>query len=301
MKIPEIPITTDDLLLGALWPALVATAVAAAAALLPLRRREWVAPLAVALGFATAYPMINGIAARFWPNSAGDWLFWLSIPIAIASGFIAMWTGRPAGRTLLGTVVIAAVLYLMMQPAAASRSGGEWWSLFAVIVLILAVDLWFIDSSLTHDRSAASMLGFLGILFGACVLIHMSGSLKWSMQAGAATAACAAVFLLAILGMHRATLIPAVAPTAVAIVGLLFAVSIEPLFVNVRVSNALLIAAAPPLLWLGRFIQFRRAPEWVNFSIRLALPAIPVLIALGIAGAKALADLNDPGSGYEGY
>jgi len=301
MKLPEIPITPADLVAGVLCPAVVATAVLGLARLLPFRRREWAGPVAMALGFVAAYPLINGIAPKFPPNNAGDWLFWLALPIGIVAGATACFRLHSIFRSFIAAIVFGATLYLMMQPAVASRTPAEWWTLWAVLVAVLTADFWFADAAIQSDSTITSLIGFACILAGACVLIQMSGSLKYALQGGAVVAALVAAVVVATIGPGRSAVSGGAAMAGIGIVGCLLAVSIEPLFVNVTTTNALLIAAAPILLWAGRFIRLPKAPLWLRAGVRLLLPAIPVLIALAIAGAKAMADLNDSGSGYEGY
>jgi hypothetical protein len=72
-------------------------------------------------------------------------------------------------------------------------------------------------------------------------------------------------------------------------------VSIEPLFSYVKISHALLIAAAPPLLWAGRFIKKPATRPLVRNGLRLLLPALPVLLALGLALAQAYTDFQSTG------
>jgi hypothetical protein len=301
MKLPEIPITAEQVLLGGLWPALIALSVVGLDAILPLRRRGWLTPIALLAGFAAAYPLINGAAPRFPPNSAGDWLFWLSMPAAVVAALMTYFRAPWPVRIVVGAAVIGAMLYFMMQPALATRTAGEWWVLWAVLVGILTIDLWLIDRSLSCDDSLVSLAGLVGILLGACILIQMSGSLKFAFQGVALVASLTAILILTAMGLPR----PAaggVALVSTAIVGSLLAVSIEPLFVYVKISNALLIAAAPLFLWLGTFIKMPQQRAWIHTAIRLALPAAPVLAALAIAGAKAMADMQRSGSeGYYGY
>lgn len=301
MKIPEIPISNDDLMLAVLWPALVACVILGASALLPERRRGWAGPVAMAGAFVAAYPLINGAMPRLPPNNALDWLFCLALPVGMIAGVAGAMRVGTTARACIATIVFAGVLWVVMQPAMASRSTGDWWVLWTILLVVLSFVFWFVDRAVATDQSLISCAGLVGILLGACVLIQMSGSLKWALQGGAMVAGLAVVVALIAAGLPRgeAAGVPLV---SVGVVGVLLAISIEPLFVNVRIINALLIAASGPMLWLATLIQLPHSRPWLRCTVKLALPALPVLVALSIAGAKAIADLNHTGSDeYYGY
>lgn len=295
--------TPADLIVPLILPALLAAVVAVLPALFPraLRRPQWAGPVALAAAFVAAYPVIGNQRPTLPPTSAGDWLFWLAVPIAAMAALSAMFALPAAARVAVAGGTIAVALYLMMEPATQSRTPAEWWTLWAVLVVILGAAWWFADAALRHLAAPKTALaGLTCILLGACILIQMSGSLKYAHQGMAVPAGGVALLLLLAMGLPRAAVLPGTALAAMGIVGTLLAVSIEPLFVYVKVHNALLIALAPVLLWVGvRFVRLPAARPWVRVIVRLALPAVPVLLALTIAGIKAMKDMS--GGGGEEY
>lgn len=298
MTLPDIPITANDVMIGGLFPALAAVSVLSLATLLPGRGR-WGGAIAMAAAFMLAWPMVNGAAPRMPPNSAGDWLFWLAAPIGIVAAGIASVRFNIAVRAIIGVAVFAVTLIFMMQTARGNRTPGEWWMLWAILVAVLSIDFAAIELAVADDEKIWSLLGLIGIAAGACILIQMSGSLKFAMQGGAIIWAILAGVVTIFMGYDRRAITAAAGLIVVGIVGALLAVSIEPLFVNVTITNALLIAAAPILLLLGRRLRNATKNKFLAAAIQLILPAIPVLIALSIAGAKALRDLS--AEQYDGW
>lgn len=298
MTLSDIPITANDVIIGGILPALIAASVFPLAKLLPGPKR-WVGAISMAAAFMIAWPIINGAAARMPPNSAGDWLFWLAAPIGIVAAILASFRVNLALRAIIGVVVFAVTLFFMMQTARGSRTPGEWWTLWAILVAVLSIDFVAIELAVADDDKIWSLLGLIGIAAGACILIQMSGSLKFAMQGGAVIWALLASVVTIFMGYDRRAITAAAGLIVVGIVGTLLAVSIEPLFVNVTISNALLIAAAPILLLLGRRLRNATKNKFFVAAIQLILPAIPVLIALSIAGMKALRDLSS--QQYDGW
>lgn len=298
MTLPEIPITANDVIIGGLFPALAAISVLSLAALLPGRGR-WGGAIAMAAAFMIAWPMVNGAAPRMPPNSAGDWLFWLAAPIGIIAAVIASFRFNIGVRAMIGLVIFAVTLFFMMQTARGNRTPGEWWTLWAILVAALSIDFAAIELAVADDDKIWSLLGLIGIATGAFVIIQMSDSIKFGTQAGAVVWAMLAGVVAIFMGYDRRAITAAAGLIVVGIVGALLAVSIEPLFVNVTISNALLIAAAPILLLLGRRLRNATKNKFLAAAIQLILPAIPVLIALSIAGVKALRDLS--AEQYDGW
>jgi hypothetical protein len=298
MTLPEIPITANDLMIGGLFPALAAVSVLSLATLVP-GRQCWGGAIAMVAAFILAWPMVNGAAPRVPPNSAGDWLFWLAAPIGIVAAILASFRFNIALRAIVGVVVFAVTLFFMMQTARGNRTPSEWWTLWAILIAVLSIDFAAIELAVSDDTRIWSFLGLIGIAGGACILIQMSGSLKFAVQGGAIIWAMLAGVITIFMGYNRRAITAAAGLVVVGIVGALLAVSIEPLFVNVTISNALLIAAAPILLLLGRRLRNVTNNKILAAAIQLILPAIPVLIALSIAGAKALRDLS--AEQYDGW
>lgn len=296
--------TLADLVAPLILPALLAAVACVIPSLLPRwPRSQWAGPLALAMAFVAAYPLVGSQRPTFPPNSAGDWLFWLAIPVALSAGVSSMFVLPATVRAAVAGGTIGLAVYCVMQPATASRTPAEWWGLWAAIVVILTVVWGFADAALrSADAPKTALAGFTCILVGACLLIQMSGSLKYAHQGLAVPAGGFVALALLGMGLPHRHVLPGIALAAVGIVGTLLAISIEPLFVYVKVHNALLIAVAPVLLWVGiRWVRLPQARPWVRLIARLALPAIPVLLALTIAGLKAMRDMSAAPGDYDGW
>ena len=69
------------------------------------------------------------------------------------------------------------------------------------------------------------------------------------------------------------------------------------LFADLTNLNAALLFASPLLGWLPERLPARRG---VRVALRLALAAVPVVVALALSQQKFAADSARPGSGTEG-
>lgn len=288
--------TVTDFTLGVLIPVLVAVVVLSAGAMLELRWRAWATPLAIAAAFIAGYPLIANAAPSLPPRTAADWLFWLALPIGLLAAFDAALRPPAPARLLIAAGTLVVTLFLMLRPAALSGAIVNPLLLATILGGVLLVEWWFADRAVADDPTPTAYFGLICILAGASVVVMLSDSQKYASHAGAAVAGGGAVLGLLLLGLHPHRVVLHGASLAlVAIVGAIFVVSLESVLVNVKLHNALLIAAAPPLLWASKFIH-QPAKPWLAAVVRLSLPAAPVLIALAIAGFKVYQDLHG-GSG----
>ncbi|MCS7033796.1 MAG: hypothetical protein NZ561_07345 [Phycisphaerae bacterium] len=299
--IDEIPLSSAELVYSVVCPALITLSILGLARLFPMRGAGWAVPVAIAVAFAVSYRLINNAAAAFPPASAGDWIFALALPIGIAGAIPGLFRLAGVARMVFAAVVLGATMFCLMQPAAATRNPGEWWLLWALNAGVLIVCFVAADAAVRNDHTLLSMIGLAGILAGACLLIQMSGSIKWSLQAGSAVAAGFTSILAIWLGFPRQAVAGGLVLPLLCLVGGLLAVSIEPLFMYVKVHHALLIASGVPLLGAARFLRVGPTRPWLGVVIRLGLPCLPVLLALVLAGAQALADLRDSGPSAGDY
>src|SRR5262245_51770547 len=102
-------ITTNDILLGALLPAVVSGLAVLGAWLLGGRAGRAAASLGVAVGFVTAYGALFGVPP-IQPLDAIDWLFFAAI-IAGALGAIDAWFYKPSRKAI--AVVLARLLVVL--------------------------------------------------------------------------------------------------------------------------------------------------------------------------------------------
>jgi hypothetical protein len=83
----------------------------------------------------------------------------------------------------------------------------------------------------------------------------------------------------------------------VGVVGLFGLLVVGRLFAGLTTLNAALLFAAPLLGWLPELLPTRRL---VRVALRLALAAVPVVVALVLAQEKFATDSTRPESGIEG-
>jgi len=290
-------LSLNDILVGGLFPALVACAVLALARLIP-GRGNWAGPIAVALAFAVAFPAVAGRVPRSFANgTAEERLLFLAIPVAILAAVAALprvprWLG-----SLTAVATIAMVLWLVLARAAESWTPGGYYGMLAHTTAAMAL-AWFCLNAVARSPSrVTAFIAMAGINLGASLLLMLSGVQSYGQYAGGVLAAILAVLLLLVLGLCPHTLagLPLV---FVVIVGTLLTAGTDPLFGYAKVYNAALIATAPLILWLSQWLRWRSARAWQVSLLRLALTAVPVLIALAVAGKQFRDAMASDGAGY---
>lgn len=292
-------ITQQQLILGVLVPFLLALVVLSIPAVFPGRRGRWAGGLAVGVAFAAANLALQKRHIPFPPVAAMDRLLFLAIPLAGVGALLALRLPEVLRATLACLAILLATWYVLAFKQR-QWAPGMLWGFIAVTTLGLGIAWGAIDRSMRAERGFTPVLGTIMILGLACLLMALSGSQTFAQFAGAAVVAVLAAAVVTLMGLPRQVAFGSIPLVAVAIVGLVSVLALEPMLAEVRPVNLILLGCAPPLLWAGQFIRLPTRPRWVEGAVQLALPAIPALVAVAIAGVKFARDMaQSTGSGYE--
>jgi hypothetical protein len=273
--------TWGDFLVGVMLPAAVSGGLILAGWQLVHRKysardsRSWVGPAAVAAGFMAGYLALFG-----WPglppHDAIDWLLLLAPPLAVLGLLDSYYRVPPPGRVLSIAVAVPVSFLLLVQPLLAT--GPENLATVFLVATGAAVTS-LITTDLLAARSSAGRLNtiLLAVSVPATITLMCSGSVRLGMI-GMLLSATQVGSLGANIALGRSGLgrgIVLVFGTLLA--GLLLCGN---LYAELTTQNALLLAAAPCMAWLGR-----RGPRGLGW---LAHVAIQVGLVLAVASAAAI-------------
>lgn len=280
--------TPRDVIFGAAVPALVGLVILLAAwrpwraAGSAPRGLDWGGPLALCAGFLAGYA---GIFSRppFPPLDSVDWLFYLTIPLAVAA--LAVNT-KDRALWLVGIAVImeglsSGLLTLPLWQHTWSPVQGAAWvgglePLAAVTVLVL---------SAVARQSKGLPLPVAYLVLGglAALTLLLSGSQKLGQLGGALAAALGPVLLLAWWSGRPFLSRGASLTLAILYLGLLaaghFYASLTPL-------NGALLAAAPLAAGVGLLPPLRRLRPLFTEALQALSVLAPAIVAVALAAIE---------------
>jgi hypothetical protein len=255
----------------------------------------WLGGLAIAASFA-AGSFIRFGTPVMPPRESTHWLPWV-VAAALAWGLLeSVWRAPTIVRWLIRAAVLGACL------AAVSRSllfnswgpteAAAWLGAFGIGGLIVWAGADCLARSNTRAVAQPSAWSSTAVLFGAAAAsagtLIASDSLKQGENAG---------FLAAALGVALAVSLwrPkfALGPAGAAILG----VTLPVLWLMGAIYSGLtpLLAALLALpIPIGALVPVAKDETWKRGALRVALAAIPAVIAIAIAGAKAAERAADP-------
>ncbi len=284
-------ITTRDIVVGVLLPALVSGLVVFIGRLLGGRAARAAASLGVGIGFVVAYGALFGVPS-IQPLDSIDWLFFAAI-VAGALGAIDAWfwtSTRVRWRFLARALVVVALSVSLVWLLARHLLVFEWigWRGPVHIGLIaLMMTLVWAFTDLLHRRSGAFSLNLtLACVTGiASAAIAMSGTIRFGQIGGILFATLAAVATLGILFFRNPTPPGAALVFSALYVGLVSASSqLFLIYGGLAHLNAALLLLAPVCAWLGELVPSRNAT--VRASARLVAALLPATVAATLAAIE---------------
>jgi hypothetical protein len=275
-----------QLIWGVLVPSLLAAAVLAAAAIVLWRRGEgqeaqrggFAAAAAVAIGPAVTQLMLLG-APPFPAVQAVQWIFWTGLLAALVGLTRLESVGlRWGSRLVLILIALGLLLRSLIAHQWAAAQTAQVLPLLALLMLLLWGGLDRMASATPCGPLVPAVALVIGT--GAAICTGLSGSAVIGVLAGSLTATCGAALIAARAWLHWEFAGYLTTPFAV-IAGSLLACS--RFFSELPTSCGVLIALAPMAaeLLASRFV--RNASPWRAGLLRLAIVALLVAVAIGIA------------------
>ncbi len=285
--------TGGDFLAGVVMPAAVAGGLILAGWRLVHRKysaresRSWVGPVAVSAGFVAGYLALFG-----WPglppHDAIDWLLPIAVPLAVLGLLDSYYRAPSPVRGLSIAVAVPVSFLLLAWPLIGGPPPANAPDLPARVMLATGVTVVTLAATdLLAARSSAGRLNaiLLAVAVPAAIVLMCSGSARLGMIATLLAAtqvgSLGANIVLGRAGLGRGiVLVFGTLLAGVLLCGYLYA--------QLTASNALLLAAAPNMAWLGR-----RGPRGLGWLAHVAIQVGLVLAVASIAVARAWMAMTD--------
>ncbi len=237
--------------------------------------RSWSGPAAAAIGFVAGCGAMFGWPP-FPPHDAVDWLPWIAFPLAVGGLLDSYYRIAPPARVLLIAVGVPMCLLLVSWPLLTHAQTLLDNQLMLATGLSVAsmLSLDFLSKYTTAGRFSTLLLA---VLIPAAAVLAFSGSIRLALMA-----IVLAATQLGTIGAHLLLGRSGLGRGIVVVVGTLLAGVLWSgyLYAQVTASNAILLAIAPNMAWLGPWIPRRYG--------RLAHVAIQTLAVLAIGGIAML-------------
>lgn len=235
------------------------------------------------------------------PGEVIDRLLIVVLPASVVAEIIAAasaragWVARFVVAALATPVLLYGSSYVtdLTGPDSREWSAAKAWLIFSSLAVALLVAWAGLNRLAVRTGERTPLWCLAGAALASGIVIMMSGYATGG-QFGVPLAAALGGVALASLARK----VPGVeGALGVGVVGLFALLVVGRFFAGLTDVNATLLFAAPLLAWLPELLPRRirgHAP------LRLALAAVPVVIALVLAQQKFAADSARPGSGTEG-
>ena len=294
-----------QLILGLLLPAVVGGGIFIFAKSLASKReseqkKDWLSgglvAVALSAGYTVGYIGLEGLPP-FPPREGVHWLCYLAI-IGLISG--AFWHSLRWGRLIvqigLSIVIPRLLLNSVFKYTWGPLEGVIWWMCLAVAIFIF----WHIvqESFTILPTGGSSPFVYFGLSGGTALILAVSGSLRLAQHAGILVAIFAASWVITLVGQRSENKWQVFSLGASPVVALLLSgIWMNGYFYEeVPVASAVLLLLSLFLAPIGRIAAVQRLGGRRSAFIQVAVIALPVIIAIGIA--VSLSGLFGKSSGY---
>ena len=256
----------------------------------------WLIAVALSAGYIVGYIGLEGLPP-LPPREGVHWLCYLAI-IGIILGTLwhfALW-GRLIVQIALSIVIPRLLLNSTFKHTWGPVEGIIWWVCLAVAIFIF----WnIVQQSFTMLPSGSSSpFVYFGLSGGTALTLAVSGSLRLAQHSGILVAIFAASWIITLVLQHsdnRRHVFPLSASPVVTLV--LAGIWMNGYFYEeVPAASALLLAIALFLAPAGQVAAIQRLGARRSTIFQIAIIALPVVIAIGIAVAQS--GLFGESSGY---
>lgn len=276
-------------------PMIIARSFAAAALLglvvaLPVARssRVTVASAGALLGLLGALcagSWVLGLLPHWPPQEAVDRLLLIVVPAAAVAELIAGASARAGwvARSIVAALATPVLLHGSIYVTDLSGPGSREWAttsaavVFAALAVLLMGAWWALERLARRTHSRTPLWCVAGATLGAGLVIMLSGYATGGQLGVPLAAGLVGVALGSLAGKETRALAGTLGTGVVSLFALLV---VGRLFAELTNLNAVLLFAAPLLGWLPELVPAR--PR-LRPALRLALPALPVIVALVLA------------------
>ena len=255
----------------------------------------WLVGVALSVGYIVGYIGLEGLPS-FPPREGVHWLCYLAL-IGLLLGIfwhLALW-GRLIAQVVVSIAVPRLLLGSMFKYTWGQVEGIIWWVCLAVVIFIF----WHtVQQSFTVLPSGGwSPFVYFGLSGGTALVLALSGSLRLAQHAGILVALFVAIWIITLVlrSADAVSVFPLGASTVIALA--LAGIWMNGYFYEeVPVASAILLLISLFLAPVGRVAAIRKLGARGSAFVQIAVIALPVVIAIGIAVARS--GLLGENSGY---
>ena len=247
---------------------------------------NWLIAVALSVGYIVGYLGLEGLPP-FPPRLGAHWLCYLAVIGLIVGGF---WHFSFSGRLIAQIVLSIAIPRLLLNSTFkytwGQLEGIIWWVCIAAVVFIF----WsLVQQSFTTLISDASVpFVYFGLSGGTALILALSGSLRLAQHGGILVALFLASWIIT-LALQREGKWQAFPSSASPVVTLLFAgIWMNGYFFEeVPTASAILLLISLLFVHVRRIEAIQRLGARRSMFVQIAVIALPVVIAIGIAIAQS--------------
>ncbi|MYB01024.1 hypothetical protein F4X90_15320 [Candidatus Poribacteria bacterium] len=246
----------------------------------------WLFGAALSIGYIVGYIGLEGLPP-FPPREGVHWLCYLALIGFILGIFwhLALW-GRLIAPAVVSIVVPRLLLNSTFKYSWGQVEGIIWWVCIAVTIFIF----WNIvqQSFRILPSGSSSPFVYFGLSGGTALILAVSGSLRLAQHAGILVALFAAIWIITLF-LRSDAKVPVFPISTSAVITLAFAgIWMNGYFYEeVPAASAILLALALFLAPIGQIEAIQRLGARRSAFVQVAVIALPVLIAIGIAVARS--------------
>ena len=247
----------------------------------------WLVGVALGVGYIVGYIGLEGFPP-FPPREGVHWLCYLALIGLILGVF---WhfevSKRFSGQVLVSVVIPRLLLNAMFKYTWGQVEGFIWWLCLSLVIFIF----WnIVQRSFTVFPSGGSgPFVYFGLSGGTALVLAVSGSLRLAQHAGILVAVFAASWIITLVRQrseNKGQVFPIRASPVVAL--LLSGIWMNGYFYEeVPAASAILLAGALFLAPVGRIERIQQLGARRSTFVQIAIIALPVVIAVGIAIARS--------------
>lgn len=222
-----------------------------------------------------------------WTSDVVQWVYYAALALLATTALsrALRLPGWAAG--ILSAAVLAGTAVLVLRPQAA-QIGWSWGAGWVLAWLVSAESLRW---KLRFDGGIAATLALVGVGFLNALVLTTSGSQSYGQLAAIAPAALAAGLLVTLRGKRAAASEESAAVFVLLTGGLL---ACGRLYAEVKLLDAVLLAAAPLGLWVAHFPGIRSLAAWKRGLVTVVVTVAPAAVAATLSILRFREAMADP-------
>lgn len=222
-----------------------------------------------------------------WTSDVVQWIYYAALALLATSALSRAFRLPGWAAGMLSAAVLAGAAVLVLRPQAA-QIGWAWGAGWVAAWLVSAESLRW---KLRFDGGTATTLALVGVGFLNALVLTTSGSQSYGQLAAIGPAALAAGLFVTLRGARQAASEESAAAFVLLTGGLL---ACGRLYAEVKLLDAVLLAAAPLGLWVAHVPGVRSLAAWKRGLVTVVVSVAPAAVAATLSVLRFREALADP-------